>query len=75
MDSEKVWRLFLHASCCNVRSVSAGARKCIPWEVHIRVHISVSLDWREAGGGCIAGGLVVLMEILACMELGRLLTK
>lgn len=64
MGSEEVWSLFLHASCCNVRSVSAGAWKSVGWEVHIRAHIHVSLESRE-GGGSIAGGLAVLMELLA----------
>lgn len=65
--------MFLHAACCDVRFTSAGACKCIPWEVHIRVLISVSLVLgREKNT---AGGSAALMDLLTCVGLGRLLTK
>lgn len=66
--------MFLHAACCDVRFSSAGACKCIPWEVHIRVHISVSLVLGK-GKKSAAGGSAALMDLLTCLGLGRLLTK
>lgn len=72
---QKVWILVQPASCCNVRFASAGVWKCILWEVHIRVQISVPLSIERGGEKSTAGGLAALMDLLACVGLGRLLTK
>lgn len=40
---QKVWALCFYMLPVVMRFTSAGACKCIPWEVHTRVLISVSL--------------------------------
>ena len=72
---QKMWVfMFSHATLCDVEFTSAGACKCIPWEVHIRVHGSVSLVFGRRGKNPAAGS-AALMELLTCVGLGRLLTR
>ncbi len=60
--AEGVGSVFLRAACCDVRFTSAGACKCIPWEVHARVPVSVSLVKEKKKS---AGGSAALMDLLS----------